>query len=134
MQAVGKGGGIAAHGFHVQENGELITGHPPQRVRRFQHVADPLRHDREQGIAHLMPPGVVDAAKTVNIHNQQAQGRFPRVALAVLSGVQIHPRQSPLQPVEKQGAVGKARYPVAHGIGQQALLALPVGGDVMKRA
>ena len=80
-----------------QQHGELITAQPRDRVRGAQCVSQARRNFLQHQVAGMVPERVVDFLEPVEVDQQDGEALF----IAMRSEDRL------LQPIEKQGAVGK---------------------------
>ena len=102
----------------LQDDGELVSAQPRQRVAVAYRLAQQLGHLLQKLVAHRMAAGVVDELELVEVDVQQR----------VMACIFVRLRQHALQPDLELGAVDQAGHrvvggAVAHFAGQPPLLA-----------
>ena len=110
-QARGKLAGIAGAILLAEEDGEFVAGKPGNRIGRFDPGFQAAADHGQQRIAGIVAHGVVHHLETVKIDDQHEEMILRLLPACHGAG----------QPVDEQGAVGKAGHDIIDGILQQAL-------------
>jgi hypothetical protein len=79
-----------------QDKGELVSPQASHRVHFTKEGPQSFGNLLEDSVAGMMPQPIVDLLETVQVHQQQRDGR----------GLTLRPRDRVLQPILKEQAIG----------------------------
>ena len=104
---------------------ELVSGKPRQRVLRLEQAAQPARQRQQDRVPDRHPDRIIDLFEAVEVHDHHGRADR-RIGLAE--------RQQGFEPVDEQMAVRQPREIVVNRIMQQALFGDLGVGDVGQRS
>ena len=116
VNAIGHACGVFETGHFVQQDGELVSPQPGDRIPRTQEHADALSEFDQQLIARGVTQTVVHHLESIEVEKQH--GKLARRLAAVLF-------QGEIEPVQEQGPVGQSGQRVVQHLMTQAALPRP---------
>ena len=117
VNAIGDACGVFEAGDFVQQDGELVSPQPGDRIARTQEHADPLAEFDQQLVARGVTQAVVHHLESIEVEKQH--GKLARRLAAVLF-------QGEIEPVQEQGPVGQSgQRVVQHLMTQPRFRGLP---------